>query len=404
MTRHVKRLIDLLVAGIALVVLAPVMVIIAAGIRVAMGSPILFRQIRPGYRGQPFELVKFRTLREGTYADGRPLPVNQRLTPLGRFLRRSSLDELPELWNIIKGDMSLVGPRPLLMQYTSLYTPEQARRHEVRPGLTGMAQANGRHFLRWQDRFALDVWYVDNWSLSLDFKIMGWTIKQAVTGKGVAPADADDYFFTGTEVSDDGDIDDLVSVAGDGPPISSNWLQKRPSPLTRTPVDSMETTEVQFCIIGPGDQGLLAELFSDIGGSFFRPHAFTAMEAQRLADYSGRDVYAMLLDAGRPVAYGMLRGWDEGFTTPSAGIAVRNSARGTGYGRLMMAHLHTEARARGAVEVRLRVHPDNVIARRLYESLGYEYRGTDRGELVMVVDIRRKAREVGQDADGITMD
>jgi sugar transferase EpsL len=197
--RQIKRLIDLLVAGTAVVVLAPVMALIAVVIRVVLGSPVLFRQVRPGYRGQPFGLVKFRTLRKGTFPDGRPLPINQRLTPLGYFLRRTSLDELPELFNIVKGDMSLVGPRPLLTEYLPLYTQRQARRHEVRPGLTGMAQAKGRNFVPWRERLELDIWYVDNWSLSLDFKILGWTVTQALTGKGVAPADADDYYFTGAD-------------------------------------------------------------------------------------------------------------------------------------------------------------------------------------------------------------
>lgn len=167
---------------------------------------------------------------------------------------------------------------------------------------------------------------------------------------------------------------------------------------TRTSGDSL-ATEAQFRIVGPGDQGQLTEIFSDIGGAFFRPHPFTPEEAQRLADYSGSDVYAILLDGGRPVAYGMLRGWDEGYTTPSVGIAVRNGARRRGYGRLMMAHLHTAARTRGAVQVRLRVHPDNIVARRLYESIGYVYCGEDRGELVMVVDVEpRGDPEIGQTA------
>ena len=170
--------------------------------------------------------------------------------------------------------------------------------------------------------------------------------------------------------------------------------------MIRTPGGPSERRP-EFRIIGPGDQDLLAEVFSGLGEPFFRPHAFTPEEAQRLADYSGRDVYALLLDNGRPVAYGMLRGWDEGYSTPSVGIAVRDGVRGTGYGRLLMAHLHAEATARGAVQLRLRVHPDNVNARHLYESLGYEYRGTDRGELVMIVDVGRGGEhEVGQDANG----
>lgn len=146
-------------------------------------------------------------------------------------------------------------------------------------------------------------------------------------------------------------------------------------------------TKVQFRIVGPEDHGPLSEIFSDIGGAFFRPHPFSPDEARRLSGYSGADVYAILLHGGRPVAYGMLRGWDEGYTTPSVGIAVRNGARRKGYGRLMMAHLHTVARSRGAVRLRLRVHPENVAARRLYESIGYTYAGEDRGELVVVIEV-----------------
>lgn len=145
--------------------------------------------------------------------------------------------------------------------------------------------------------------------------------------------------------------------------------------------------KVQFRIAGPGDERALAEIFTDIGGPFFRPHPFTPEEARRLAAYTGRDVYAILLVGRRPVAYGMLRGWDEGYTTPAVGVAVRTGARGKGFGRLMMAFLHVEARARGASRVRLRVHPDNVVARRLYESLGYVYSGEERGELVMIADV-----------------
>jgi ribosomal protein S18 acetylase RimI-like enzyme len=152
---------------------------------------------------------------------------------------------------------------------------------------------------------------------------------------------------------------------------------------------------LRFRVVGPGDQGLLADIFSDIDETFFRPHPFTLEEAQLLAEYAGRDVYALLLDDVRPIAYGMLRGWDEGYTTPSLGIAVRSDARGRGYGHLMMAHLHSQARLSGAVQVRLRVHPDNTVARHLYESLGYVYRGEDRGELVMVADLGTTAGFIG---------
>lgn len=196
--RHTKRLIDLVVAGTGIVVLAPVMVAVAVVIRVSMGSPVVFAQLRPGYLGRPFRLVKFRSLRKDTFNDGRS-HIKERLTPIGHFLRRTSLDELPELFNIVRGDMSLIGPRPLLMEYLALYSEEQARRHLVRPGLTGLAQARGRHRLTWHDRFALDTWYVDNWSLRLDLKILIWTLMQALKGEGVAPADADDYHFTGLD-------------------------------------------------------------------------------------------------------------------------------------------------------------------------------------------------------------
>jgi ribosomal protein S18 acetylase RimI-like enzyme len=144
---------------------------------------------------------------------------------------------------------------------------------------------------------------------------------------------------------------------------------------------------MRFRVVGPGDQDALADLFAEIDETFFRPHPFTPEQAKVIATSSGHDLYAMLLDGGRPVAYGMLRGWDEGYTTPSAGVAVRSSARGHGYGRVMMGHLQSQARVHGATEVRLRVHPDNLVARRLYERLGYVYRGEDRGELVMQIDL-----------------
>jgi len=154
---------------------------------ISMGHPIIFKQLRPGKDGKPFYLYKFRTMLELKDDKGNYLPDEKRLTAFGRFLRRYSLDELPELWNVIKGDMSLVGPRPLLMEYIRYYTPEQARRHEIKPGITGWAQINGRNALSWEDKFKLDVWYVDNWSLSLDIKIIVLTIIKVVKGEGVTP-------------------------------------------------------------------------------------------------------------------------------------------------------------------------------------------------------------------------
>ncbi len=181
-----KRVLDILLSAVALVVLLPFLLLIALLIRLTMGSPVLFRQQRPGLHGKPFTLYKFRTMTNARDEQGNLLPDEQRLTRLGRFLRSTSLDELPELWNVLKGDMSLVGPRPLLMEYLPLYTPEQFRRHEVRPGITGWAQIHGRNALSWEERFALDVWYVDHVSFWLDLKILALTLWKVLTREGIA--------------------------------------------------------------------------------------------------------------------------------------------------------------------------------------------------------------------------
>jgi lipopolysaccharide/colanic/teichoic acid biosynthesis glycosyltransferase len=183
-----KRIFDIFGAGVGLTVLSPVLLILVILIRRGMGSPLLFRQIRPGKDGEPFEMMKFRTMRDATGPDGELLPDTVRLTRLGQTLRSSSLDELPELWNVLKGDMSLVGPRPLLMEYLPLYSPEQARRHNVRPGVTGWAQVNGRNAISWDEKFALDVWYVDNRSLWLDLKIIWLTIRKVLQREGISAA------------------------------------------------------------------------------------------------------------------------------------------------------------------------------------------------------------------------
>ena len=183
-----KRLIDLIVSGLALALLAPVFLLLGLLIRLKLGSPVLFRQTRPGMNGQPFTMVKFRTMRNATDHHGVPLPDSERLTPFGRLLRSTSLDELPELWNVLKGDMSLVGPRPLLMEYLPLYSQEQQRRHEVRPGITGWAQVNGRNALSWEDKFKLDVWYVDNRTILLDLKILFLTVKKVFVREGISAA------------------------------------------------------------------------------------------------------------------------------------------------------------------------------------------------------------------------
>ena len=175
-----KKLLDVVGAASGLVLFSPVLAVVAFLIWRQMGVPVLFRQTRPGLHGKPFDMIKFRTMRDAFDAQGNPLPDAERLTKLGRFLRSSSLDEFPELWNVLKGDMSLVGPRPLLMEYLPLYSSEQARRHEVRPGLTGWAQVNGRNAISWEEKFRLDVWYVDNQSLWLDFRILCLTVLKVV--------------------------------------------------------------------------------------------------------------------------------------------------------------------------------------------------------------------------------
>ena len=184
-TNRTKRLFDLLVAGVLLIVLSPILVLIGIMVRVVIGSPVLFHQLRPGIGEKPFTIYKFRTMTNGHDKNGDILPDADRLTALGRILRNTSLDELPELLNVMIGDMSLVGPRPLLMQYLERYTAEQARRHEVKPGITGWAQINGRNALTWDEKFKLDIWYVDHQSLWLDLKIIALTILKIIKREGI---------------------------------------------------------------------------------------------------------------------------------------------------------------------------------------------------------------------------
>jgi lipopolysaccharide/colanic/teichoic acid biosynthesis glycosyltransferase len=195
-----KRALDLVLASLALLVLGLPLLALAWQVRRRLGSPVLFRQTRPGLHGHPFRMLKFRTMTQARDADGRLLPDAQRLTDFGRFLRASSLDELPELWNVLKGDMSLVGPRPLLMEYLPLYSRAQARRHALRPGITGWAQVNGRNALAWKDRFALDLWYVDHQSLRLDLRILWRTLREVLQREGIsAVGEATMPRFTGDE-------------------------------------------------------------------------------------------------------------------------------------------------------------------------------------------------------------
>jgi len=180
-----KRAFDIVLIVLTAPLWVPVLAVVALLVRWRLGSPVFFRQLRPGLHGKPFRMVKFRSMTDARDAAGQLLPDEQRLPAFGRLLRSTSLDELPELWNVLKGDMSLVGPRPLLMDYLPLYSPEQARRHEVRPGVTGWAQVNGRNAISWPDKFALDVWYVDNRSLWLDVRIIGMTLATVMKRRGV---------------------------------------------------------------------------------------------------------------------------------------------------------------------------------------------------------------------------
>lgn len=199
MAWRVKRIIDMGASGAGLVVLSPLMGFVALCVWCFMGRPVIFSHVRPGYRAEPFVLYKFRTMRPESEQAGHAVEDVARVTRLGYFLRRTSLDELPQLWNVLKGDMSLVGPRPLLLEYLPRYTRQQSRRHEVRPGLTGLAQVKGRHALPWEDRLWLDVWYVDHWSLALDVRILLLTLPKVFAGSGLPPPSTEDFGYSPTE-------------------------------------------------------------------------------------------------------------------------------------------------------------------------------------------------------------
>ena len=202
MNNMLKRLLDILASAAGLMILSPVFLLLIYLIRKNLGAPVFFTQTRPGKDGKPFKMVKFRSMRDAVDANGQALPDSERLTPFGRKLRASSLDELPELWNVLKGDMSLVGPRPLLMQYLPLYNDFQRRRNEVKPGITGWAQVNGRNALSWDEKFKLDVWYVDHWSFCLDLRILLITLVKVLRREGISqPGQATAQEFMGDEAN-----------------------------------------------------------------------------------------------------------------------------------------------------------------------------------------------------------
>ena len=200
MSKFFKRLFDIIASASGLIILSPVFLILAYLIRKNLGAPVFFTQERPGKDGKPFKMIKFRSMRDAVDKDGNPLPDSERLTPFGKKLRAASLDELPELWNVLKGDMSLVGPRPLLMSYLPLYNEFQNRRHEMRPGVTGWAQVNGRNAISWDEKFAYDIWYIDHFSLWFDMKILFLTIKKVFIKEGIsAEGEATMPYFTGND-------------------------------------------------------------------------------------------------------------------------------------------------------------------------------------------------------------
>ena len=198
-----KRFLDIIIASTALILLSPLYAFVAYKVKKNLGSPVLFRQVRPGLHGKPFEMIKFRSMKGAVDANGQPLPDSERLTAFGKMLRSTSLDEMPELCNVIKGDMSIVGPRPLLTEYLPLYNEEQAKRHNVRPGMTGYAQVNGRNAIGWEEKFKLDTWYVEHQSTLLDFKIMFKTVHKVLAKDDIsAEGEATMTRFTGTEKKD----------------------------------------------------------------------------------------------------------------------------------------------------------------------------------------------------------
>ena len=203
MSKFFKRLFDIIASASGLIFLSPVFLILIYLIRKNLGEPVFFTQERPGKDGKPFKMIKFRSMRDAVDKDGNPLPDSERLTPFGKKLRATSLDELPELWNVLKGEMSLVGPRPLLMSYLPLYNEFQNRRHEMRPGVTGWAQVNGRNALSWDEKFAHDIWYIDHYSFWLDMKILFLTVKKVFIKEGIsAEGEATMPYFTGNNTDE----------------------------------------------------------------------------------------------------------------------------------------------------------------------------------------------------------
>src|SRR5690554_4751648 len=285
-----KRLIDIVAAALGLMVLSPLLGVLSVLIWRNLGSPVFFRQTRPGRDGKPFQMVKFRTMLDATDKDGNPLPDDQRMTRFGSFLRSTSLDELPELWNVLKGDMSLVGPRPLLVEYLPLYNEQQARRHEVRPGVTGWAQINGRNAISWEQKFDYDVWYVDNQSLWLDIKILLLTVKKVFVREGISSSETVTMpKFKGT-VSESKDLI-IIGASGLGKEVA--WLAKRLGKAVKGFLDDNEALQgtmfYDFPILGTVSkwkEHTDSEFIIAIASPFIRQKIVTAMSSENIPTFT----------------------------------------------------------------------------------------------------------------------
>ena len=370
---HGKRVLDLWVLCAAALPASVIGAACAVAVKLTSPGPVFFRQQRVGRDGRPFDLLKFRSMVDAP--DNPVFPHPSRITPVGEWLRRFSLDEIPQLINVARGEMSIVGPRPALAYQVARYDARQRGRLSVNPGVTGLAQVKGRNTIAWAERIEWDLEYVTRQSPWLDLKIVAETVRQLLTGRGVEGHPPDDPIAAISDENPHG------SETGPGSRAAGSFEQR----VERSSGGASGASGSGAGL--PLDEGQLTELFAQLDQTFFRPHPMTAEEARRIAHYPGRDVYLVHEIDGQAVAYGFLRGWDEGYDVPSLGVAVRDDSQGQGYGRSMMLALHSRAEAGGASRIRLRVHPNNARARTLYESLGYREAGMERGEILMFLDL-----------------
>jgi sugar transferase EpsL len=372
--RHLaaKRAIDVVGAGLGLIVLSPVLLIAAVAVLLTLGRPVLFRQVRPGLQGKPFTIVKLRTMRAAEEGETFYRTDEARLTRLGRLLRRSSIDELPELWNVLKGDMSLVGPRPLLMSYLEKYTDEQRRRHAVRPGITGWAQVQGRQEIPFSRRLDLDVWYVDHWSLGLDARILAATVRQTLSGRGVVNGQAL------------GDVDDLGLLderTGDGaiPATRAATRRHRVTPFTyaghtlRPPLPK----DADRLLVLKNDRET-SRLLGGYNDGYTRQEIAAWIRRHRAAQ--GERVWVIVDERDRCVGHMGLYDIDERVGSAEFGILIGPGSRGHGLGEACLRYALDYAwNALGLRRISLRVLATNERAARLYRRVGFVDEGVLRG-------------------------